>query len=235
MRFLLTLITALLASSIPFVSQAARPMITDDARIVDPKSCQVESWAKFNKDSTEFWALPGCNVGVNLEITYGGARTRESGEAHTTDTLLQAKTLFKKLTTNGYGIGLAVGHAQRPRNEGSDNLIGDAYFYVPFSVSMMDDKFILHTNLGAVHRRDDHVTRTTWGIGSETEISKRTYFIAEMYGETGSRPFYQLGFRHWIVPNHVQVDTTYGNRFSYDSDEHWFSIGLRLLSNPFLP
>ncbi len=42
-------------------AHAARPMYTDDARIVDPKSCQVESWIRFNRDSTEYWALPACN------------------------------------------------------------------------------------------------------------------------------------------------------------------------------
>ena len=28
------------------VAQAARPMMTDDARIVDSKSCQLESWGE---------------------------------------------------------------------------------------------------------------------------------------------------------------------------------------------
>ena len=27
-------------------AEAARPMLTDDARIVDPKSCQLESWVR---------------------------------------------------------------------------------------------------------------------------------------------------------------------------------------------
>jgi len=37
------------------------------------------------------------------------------------------------------------------------------------------------------------------------------------------------------VPDHVQIDTTYGNRFGSGSEERWISIGLRLLSVPFLP
>ena len=31
-------------------AHAARPMITDDARIVDAKSCQVETWSRFNRE-----------------------------------------------------------------------------------------------------------------------------------------------------------------------------------------
>jgi hypothetical protein len=48
-------------------AEAARPMLTDDARIVDPKSCQLESWVRDSKHVTEYWALPACNVGENLE------------------------------------------------------------------------------------------------------------------------------------------------------------------------
>ena len=33
---------------------AARPLITDDARIVDAKSCQIETWRRHNEGSTEY-------------------------------------------------------------------------------------------------------------------------------------------------------------------------------------
>src|SRR5258705_4721688 len=33
------------------VAHSARPMITDDARTVDSKACQVESWVRFNRES----------------------------------------------------------------------------------------------------------------------------------------------------------------------------------------
>ena len=55
------------------------------------------------------------------------------------------------------------------------------------------------------------------------------------FGQNAGKPFYQIGVRHWIVPNRVQIDTTYGNQIDSNMDERWFSIGLRLLSVPFLP
>ena len=57
---------------------AARPMITDDARTVDAKACQVESWVRTNHGSREYWALPACNLTGNLELTFGGARTADA-------------------------------------------------------------------------------------------------------------------------------------------------------------
>ena len=59
-------------------AEAARPMLTDDARIVDPKSCQLESWVRDSKHVTEYWALPACNVGENLEVTIGGSLESEN-------------------------------------------------------------------------------------------------------------------------------------------------------------
>jgi hypothetical protein len=105
------LCAALLAAN---TAHAARPMITDDARIVDAKACQLESWVKKNPDSTERWALPACNFTGNLELTFGGASTREAGDTKTTDVVMQGKTLFKGMDTNGWGIGLAAGTVRHP-------------------------------------------------------------------------------------------------------------------------
>ena len=50
---------------------AARPFVTDDARIVD--HCQVETFYKEqrNYSGSEFWFLPACNP-FGFEITIGG-------------------------------------------------------------------------------------------------------------------------------------------------------------------
>lgn len=231
MRTIATLLALLTATS---SVHAARPLITDDARTVDAYACQVESWVRDNRGSKEYWALPACNFTGNLELTLGGAKTRESGMTETTDILLQGKTLFKPLETNGYGIGLAVGYNARPADNAERKLLGNPYFYVPMSFSFKDDFFVLHTNVGARHARDQGKALGTWGIGSETKLSDRAYIIAETFGETRGNPSYQVGVRFWIVPNHVQVDTTYGNRFGTQTDNHWISVGLRLLTVPFL-
>lgn len=93
---------------------AARPMITDDARLTDAQACQVESWIKFNRTGMEKWALPACNPGGNLELTLGGALGENDRGTQTTDVVLQGKTLIKPLESNGYGVGLALGNVRHP-------------------------------------------------------------------------------------------------------------------------
>ena len=209
-------------------AQAARPLITDDARLTDPQACQMESWVHFHRQRTEFWALPACNPGGNFELTLGGAFSRANGQSDSGAILIQGKTLFKTLETNGFGIGVAAGYATQPGNGQS----GSPYFYVPASFSFADDRFVLHTNLGAVREREGRQTRLTWGIGSETQTTDRLYIIAETYGQDKGSPFYQMGLRYWIVPNHVQIDTTFGSQIGNIHDERWASIGLRLITSP---
>lgn len=216
---------ALLATS---STHAARPLITDDARIVDAKACQLESWVKKNPRSTEFWALPACNFTGNLELALGGAYTRETGNTQNTDIVLQGKTLFKALDTNGWGIGLAAGTIRHPQTH-----TRDWYAYVPTSFSFRDDAVVVHTNVGWLREGEARRNRLTWGLGTEAQLAERTWLIAETFRQDQGKPFHQLGLRHWLVPNRIQFDATYGNRNG--GGERWLSIGLRLLSVPFLP
>jgi hypothetical protein len=104
------------------------------------------------------------------------------------------------------------------------------------SFSFRDDRLALHTNLGWLREKENKRHRMTWGVGSEMQLmTQRTLLIAEIFGQNQGKPFYQVGLRHWLVPNYIQIDTTYGNRINTDNRESWFSIGLRLLSPAFLP
>jgi hypothetical protein len=221
----------LLSLALSPLAHAARPMVTDDARIVDDKSCQLETWLKANRGSDEYWALPSCNFSGNFELAVGSAVTRQNGSGETSDLLVQGKTLFRTLEPNGWAWGLVGGAASHP--DVSRKMLGDVYAYVPATFSFRDDRMLLHTNLGWIRDRLGNRHAMTWGVGSEIELTSHTWLIAESYGENQGRPFYQLGLRHWLVYNRVQIDATYGNRSN--GGENWFSIGLRLLSPRFLP
>lgn len=222
-----------------FPAQAARPMITDDARIVDPKACQVESWVRRNTDSWEFWAMPACNPTGNVEITFGGARMHDDGTSGSqfTDNVFQLKTILRPLENDNWGLALAVGTDRHLHREAANGWPGDEYFYVPLSVALYGDQWVMHFNAGMTHLRanEEHKNQGTWGFGNEVRLRPDLYFIPEIFGNDRGRPFYQIGFRTWIVQDRVQMDATYGNRLTGGTSEHWISIGMRLLSPPFLP
>jgi len=149
----------------------------DDARIVDAKACQLETWVKKNPDRTEAWALPACNFTGNLELTLGGAITREAGRTQTTDVVMQGKTLFKTMEPNGWGIGLAAGTA---RHSLADTR--DWYAYVPTSFSFRDDAVVVLTNIGWLREGEARRDRLTWGLGTEIRLVEGTWRIAETFG-----------------------------------------------------
>lgn len=209
-------------------AKAARPMITDDARITDPQACQLETWVQLRQNAREFWALPACNPGGNFELTAGGALAHVDGSAQSGALVIQGKTLFKNVETNSWGLGLAGGYATQSGKGQS----GGAYFYLPGSLSLADDRVVLHANLGAIRLRDIQETRMTWGLGSETAVTESLYVIAEAFGLNTGRPSLQAGLRYWVIPGYMQVDTTVGSNLDDFQSNRWLSIGLRLITPP---
>ena len=216
-------------------AQAARPLITDDARVVDAKSCQVESWVRRDHSHTEVWALPGCNFGGDLELTLGG-QARDDGDSPR-QLVVQAKKLLKPLETNGWGAAITLGHVRHSGINGG-KVLRDFYVNAPLSKSLLDDKLVVHANIGWLRDGETSKDRTTWGVGTETQLNSRVYMVAEAFGQLSRESQYQVGLRFWVIPDRVQVDTTYGNSFGRagrGNQARWFSIGLRLLSPAFLP
>lgn len=215
-------------------AHAARPMVTDDARIVDPGACQIETWRRGDRGSYESWALPACNFTGNLEVTLGATDQPEASGGRAADIVLQGKTVFKTLETNGYGYGLVVGGVSHSDRIAQQESVGSIYGYVPISKSFHDDRLIVHVNLGALQNRDVDTKAFTWGVGGEFNVTSRVALIAETYGNNHSQPFVQGGLRIWIVPNRFQVDTTIGAQSGDFGPTRWWTIGMRLISPPFL-
>jgi hypothetical protein len=205
---------------------AARPFVTDDARVVDAGGCQIESFAKRDRanDRSELWFLPACNPGGRVEFTLGGRRIDERDETGRA-AIVQAKALLKRLETNGTGFAFTVG-ALRDR-PGPDDAVSDwsGFINAIASSSFHDDLVVLHANLGALK---DPATRRlphTWGLGAELALTRHLYGIVEGYGQQGEPTSRQLGVRYWVVRDRFQVDGTSGRQ----RGASWVSLGLRLL------
>ena len=202
-------------------ARAARPFVTDDARIVDKGGCQVETFVKRQSrfDESEFGFLPSCNP-WGAELTAGHSRV-DGATGDTRTTIFQAKMLLKPLDTNGAGFALSVGTLYGATTNPYLNGIG--------SFSFADDRIVLHVNLGALRDNAAKISRGTWGAGAEVLlIAPRMYGIIESYGQRGEKPTAHTGLRLWIVPNRVQMDATLGQQRS--SLERLFgTVGLRVL------
>ncbi len=203
-------------------AQAARPFVTDDARIVDLGGCQIETFVKRQRkfDETEFWFVPACNP-WGAELTAGYIRVDSTPSGDTSTAILQGKMLLKPLVTNGAGFALSLGMLAGSTTSPYLNAIG--------SFSFSDDRVVLHANLGGLRDGTSNRSRGTWGVGAEILLAApRFYGIVERYGASGEKPTLHTGLRIWIVPNRVQVDTTVGLQQSSPA-RRFATVGLRIL------
>ena len=212
---------------IPSIAFAARPFVTDDARLTTAGSCQLESWTRLNRGSTEFWAFPACNPTGNFEVTLGGGRARVHGEPATADYVVQAKTLFRTLQTNGWGWGLAAGTVRHPEVSPGPNMLGNTYACIPMSFSLNNDAVVVHANLGWLKDKATVRNNASWGVGGEFKLGGRLLGIAETYGDNRGMSYGQVGVRYSVVPDLFQVDTTLGRQFAGEGNGRWVSFGLR--------
>ena len=212
---------------------AARPMLTDDARIVDPKSCQLESWVRDSKNVTEYWALPACNVSENLEVTIGGSLEGESGHSSFANELYQMKSIIQPIAINQTGYSIVLGNGRDPKRT-MNKVIQDWYLNVPISYPY-NDRLVIHTNLGVTHLTDEKTEKMNWGLSSEYNYNERVDLISEIFNQSSNSTYFQFGLRYWMIKNRAQIDTTYMNSFNHIGEDQSFSVGLRLLSLPFLP
>ena len=218
---------ALSALWLPSLVEAARPFMTDDARLATAGSCQLESWTRRSADRTETWALPACNPSGRLEITAGGAGGRDAqGQPHT-DAVLQVKTLFKTLSPNGWGAGAALGQLHNQPHTASAQAHGQTYAYVPVSVSWWDDRVVSHLNAGWARDRRTDRDQFTWGAGLEWQLDGRWMWIGETFGNDRQKPFWQTGMRYQVLPGLLQLDATWGAPQGLRSSHQWLSLGVR--------
>ncbi len=207
---------------------AARPFVTDDARVVDEGGCQVETFVKKqrNVNEQEFWFLPACNP-FGVELTAGHSWVNASVPGDSQFSVFQAKTLLKTLQANGSGYALTVGAFrvspfQAPHTTNPFvNAIG--------SFSFVDDRLVIHANIGAIGDRQAAMTRATWGLGAEITLHPQLIGILESYGQRADKPTVHYGLRVWVVPNRVQVDGTIGTQHSGPPERAFRSLGLRVL------
>ena len=222
------LLAAIAFSALP--AHGARPFVTDDARVVDPQGCQVETFYKRQREfhEHEYWVLPACNPWGRVELTLGGnwIDSTQPGDSHTL--IAQAKTLVVPLETNGAGFAFTLGVAQVSPVQSARAV--NPYLNGIGSFSFLDDRVVLHANLGAVRDNQVHLTRGTWGLGAEILlVAPRLYAILETYGQRLDKPTLHGGLRFWIVPNRVQIDSTIGSQHATPFDRRFGTVGLRLL------
>jgi hypothetical protein len=213
----------------PVYAHAGRPMTVDDAAIAAPGQCQLETYAQHARNLDAYWATPACNVGGDWELAVGGAWADDTAGPHSRTAhfgRVQAKTVFKPLETDGWGLGLVLADQFRAGSGGD----GDLSANVPLSFSLRGDALLVHLNAGVMRPAGARAS-ATWGSGAAFTLGQRDTLTAEVYGQQRAGSRYQFGFAHALIPDHLQIDATWGRRLTRGAAEPVVTLGMVFQSN----
>ncbi|MRV74600.1 hypothetical protein GJ700_23095 [Duganella sp. FT92W] len=203
---------------------AARPLVTDDAPILDPGQCQLETWVQREPTHTHYWVVPACNFHGDWELAAGAARIQaRDGGLGMNQAVLQAKTLLAAPKDAPWRVGLVVADQFEPAN----GLAGVWSVYAPLTVDLNGDRLQWHTNVG--WRRERHERpAATWATALEVAVGERSALTVESYGVRGGGAWRQLGVRYALVPGRADADIAWGEKSGSGRRERYYAAGLTI-------
>ncbi|MFM8768306.1 MAG: hypothetical protein ACKOD9_11245 [Rubrivivax sp.] len=211
-----TLAAALLTCTAPLLCQAGRPLQTEDAGILEAKTCEVEGAVSrvrvVGSPSVRDNALQlGCGVGLNSQVALALSRTADGADREQGLRLGGKTELWSAGGDEGAALTLAWGLSGARAAAGGWKTAGlDARAVL----SMPAGPLTWHLNLG--HERDSQARSgsTVWGVGVEHEGFGALAPMAELFGSDREASWWNLGLRYTIAKDKAYLDMSYGRQMS---------------------
>lgn len=221
--------------AMPAAALHGQQYITDDAAVTEYRACQIQMW----HGERSSWVLPVCTPVRNLEVSVGSIAVWDDGAEGHFEYVIQAKTLLRRLETDGWGAGFVVGTGRDPALATTAPQSSSLYAYVPLSLSLARDRVVLHQNTGWLHQRSAGHKRDalTWAGRVEGRVRRHLFLVGEVYGAEGGAAApaeFQAGVRAFARPGRVQLDLSYGGRLETGRGGQGWTLGLTLMTPPFL-
>jgi hypothetical protein len=192
-------------------AQAARPLATDDASVLERGECELEAVVgreRAEGASVQGRALQiGCGIGRHAQLSLAGERAGADGQRER-GAVLAAKTAWATGDHSGWGLSAGIAWA-RPSGEGTRHAASAVSL---LHTRGLGDSVILHANLG--HSRDEQQGRgsTAWGVALEHAGWAGMAPMAELIGDDREAPAWNLGLRWSVLPESLTLDLAYGRR-----------------------
>lgn len=221
--------TLLVALCIATTSHAGRPLVTEDAGVLEKGSCELETYARRLTEraapsSNGFLLQYGCGVGMRTQVALAatmdradGATVRglafggktsisDGGEADPSWTLAWGLTAEKS-------PGASLGHETTWLN---------GVFSMPLGKDLK-----LHANLGWTRAQSTHQSTTGWAVALERSTASGIDVMGEAFASDRDRaPWLQVGLRWAAVPEKVFVDGSWGFQ-TVSSRPRMLTVGLK--------
>jgi hypothetical protein len=227
MRYPILLFCLAVASS---GAQAGRPLVTEDAGVLEQGDCEWESVAEREATSGEpratSWSTQvGCGIGFDTQLAAAYGHGQAGGE---TDHNLYfgGKTGLIDGGEDGASLTLAYGAALLRQAPMNIRFRFDSAFANLVLTAPLAEDWTGHANLGAAYYRDGHVTRATWAVAVENDLGDSFGWGAETFGEEADRPWLGAGIR-WDATKTLNLNASAAVQRG-EPRSHLFTIGLKL-------
>ena len=224
MKVFATRVVAILGVTMPLTLHAGQPLITDDAAVVAPQTCQLEAWAHSTFGGHEYWAQPACNFTGNLELAIGGARSYPFGDSPSNIVLLQAKTVLFPRADGEWSFG-AVASGTRDTGASPARVAFQSFNVTGLASWYPRDDLEIDLNLGAAHLHRSGSLAVA-GAAVQYAVIDTLQLLAEIVRDEPGRAKFQVGVRGVVVADRFEVYVSYGNRF--DAAQWFATAGIRL-------
>ncbi len=219
-----------MAAAIPI--HAGQPLVTDEAAVVAPKTCQLEEWSLLAHAGREYWAQPACNFTGNVELSVGAALARPDGEESSSIVQLQAKTATQR-TDGEWTFGMAAG-AGRDTAAPHGSSAFQLYYAKALASWYPRGDLEIDLNLGVANAYGLGTTSLA-GAAVQYQVAADLRLLAEIFHDEARSGRYQVGIRYIVIPNRFEAYVSYGNRINGPSSAWASIVGIRLQTPVFLP
>ena len=214
-------------------AQAAQPLVTDDAAVVAPKTCQFEAGVRATRDNALWFAQPACNFGGDVEWSAGAAHLSSDADPSSTITQLQVKAVLFRTADGEASFGASAG-ALRDTGAPHGSSAFQGYYARGLASWYPRDDLEVDFNVGAANVRGSG-TYPLAGVAVTWTVITGWQLLGEVFRDEPGPSKFQLGFRSIVVPNRFEVYASCGNRFGRSSSGGFVVAGLRLQTPEFLP
>lgn len=200
---------------LPLGAMAGRPLQTEDAGILEARTCEVEGAQQrltgpSAARATESALQVACGVGASTQIALAVSRASAGGDSEP-GLRLGGKTEIWSAGKDGAAMTLAWGlSAAKAAGRSWARDVADLRAVVSAPAAGLQ----WHLNLG--HERDLQArsSTTAWGLAAEHPGTGTVAPMAELFGNDREAPWWNLGLRWTLREDRVFVDVSYGRQIS---------------------
>jgi hypothetical protein len=215
-------------------AQAARPLQTDDAGVLDRGVCESQALAprltEAGQSTSERSLEVACGWGWNSQIAVAGIRSDAEGQ-RTQGLALAGKTRLWQASERDDAAALTLSWQIR-----SEKQPQDSWRHVGTGLNLLYSAPLaaigtVHLQLGHGIDEQDGRRTTSWGLALEHAAfgeGGRWAPMAEVYGDDRGRPWWSGGLRLVAIADRLLFDASYGRRFSAGR-ETLLTFGVKLI------